>query len=54
LKGNGRQSLEFPCFYFGKDHGILPAFSRFTGTYKVQKEKGETVYAITPTELIKV
>lgn len=33
LKGNGRQSMKLPCFYFGKDYGILPAFGGFTGTH---------------------
>jgi DNA ligase-associated metallophosphoesterase len=54
LRGAGRQALRFPCYYFGKDHCILPAFSRFTGTYSVRAEKGETVYAITPAEIIKI
>lgn len=54
MKGLGRQSLKFPCFYFAKEHCILPAFSRFTGMYKVVPEKGETVYVITPAEIIKV
>lgn len=54
LKGQGRQSLKFPCFYFTKEHCVLPAFSRFTGIFKVSPEKGETVYAITPSEIIKI
>lgn len=54
LKGQGRQSLKFPCFYFAEDHCILPAFSKFTGTYKVKPLKGETVYAITGNELLKI
>ncbi|HMR91581.1 MAG TPA: ligase-associated DNA damage response endonuclease PdeM [Chitinophagaceae bacterium] len=52
LKGKGRQSLRFPCYYFAKNHCVLPAFSRFTGSYGVQPAKGETAIAITPTELI--
>ncbi|MGZ5192096.1 MAG: ligase-associated DNA damage response endonuclease PdeM, partial [Flavisolibacter sp.] len=31
LHGLGKQSLRFPCFYFAKNHCVLPAFSRFTG-----------------------
>ena len=54
LKGQSWQSLTFPCFYFAKEHCILPAFSRFTGTYKVKPVKGETVYAITDSELFKI
>lgn len=53
ISGRGRQALRFPCFYFSKGHCILPAFSKFTGTYKVEPKKGEIVYAITGTELIK-
>lgn len=54
IRGQGRQSIHFPCFYFAKEHCVLPAFSRFTGTYTVKAEKGETVYAITPSEIIKM
>lgn len=54
IRGQGKQSLHFPCFYFAKDYCILPAFSRFTGTYTVKATKGETVYAITPSEIIKL
>lgn len=54
IRGQGRQSLRFPCFYFGKKYGVLPAFSRFTGTYAVAPRKGESVYAITPSSLIRL
>ncbi|HQV61858.1 MAG TPA: ligase-associated DNA damage response endonuclease PdeM [Chitinophagaceae bacterium] len=46
LKGKGKQSLKFPCFYFTKEYCILPAFSRFTAGFKVNPEKDETVFAI--------
>ena len=54
MKGKGRQSLKFPCFYFTKDYCVLPAFSRFTGTFKVKPEKGETVFAIVDNSIIKI
>lgn len=54
LKGAGKQALRFPCFYFGLHHAILPAFSRFTGTYLVVPQKGETVYALVEQELMKM
>ncbi|MFZ9386237.1 MAG: ligase-associated DNA damage response endonuclease PdeM [Chitinophagaceae bacterium] len=54
LRGTARQTLKFPCFYFARDYCILPAFSRFTGTYTVRPEKGETVYAISANELIRI
>lgn len=46
IRGQGRQSLSFPCFYFSQNFCVLPAFSRFTGTYKVKPVKGETVFAV--------
>jgi uncharacterized protein len=54
MKGHGRQRLNFPCFYFAKDYCVLPAFSRFTGTYKVKPEKGETVFAIADNSIIQI
>lgn len=52
IKGNGKQSLRFPCFYFAKEHCVLPAFSRFTGNYTVEPLKNETVYAIVENKLM--
>lgn len=46
LKGKGKQQLRFPCFYFAKESAVLPAFSRFTGGYKVEPKKGEQVFAL--------
>lgn len=53
IRGIGRQSLQFPCFYFGEQYAVLPAFSRFTGTYLIKPLKGETVYAIVPPNHLK-
>ncbi|UTW62025.1 ligase-associated DNA damage response endonuclease PdeM [bacterium SCSIO 12741] len=52
LKGAGRQSLRLPCFFFGRDHGILPAFGTFTGTYTLKPKKGDRFYAIADNEVI--
>lgn len=46
LKGKGKQSLRFPCFYFTADYAVLPAFSRFTGGYPVQPSKDELIFAL--------
>ncbi len=54
LKGPGKQSLKFPCFFFGKKSGILPAFSRFSGMHLVTPEKGDKVYAVTEKEVLVV
>ena len=53
LRGNGKQYMRLPCFYFGHKKGILPAFSHFTGTYTVNPEQGETVYALAGKELVR-
>ena len=54
IKGPGKQKLKFPCFYFTKEYCVLPAFSRFTGTYIVNPEKGETVFAIVENSIMKL
>jgi DNA ligase-associated metallophosphoesterase len=52
IRGKAKQSLRFPCFYFAKHHCILPAFSRFTGTYRVEPGQGEKVFAIVDKDII--
>jgi metallophosphoesterase superfamily enzyme len=54
IRGAAKQSLHFPCFYFTPDYCILPAFSRFTGMYKVVPQKGEQVYAIVENTLLQM
>lgn len=52
LRGQGRQSLRFPCFYFTPGYCVLPAFSRFSGTYVVNPGKGEKVFAVVEDSLM--
>jgi uncharacterized protein len=54
INGLGKQSLRFPCFYFAKDHCILPAFSKFTGLAIVEPSKAESVFAIVENSLIQL
>lgn len=54
LKGRGKQSLKFPCYYFRKDSCVLPAFSHFTGGFIVEPAKEEMVYAIVENEVMKM
>lgn len=54
MKGKARQALGFPCFYFTKSYSILPAYSRFTGGYKVLPGKGDKVFAITEKEILQL
>ncbi|MEJ5995323.1 ligase-associated DNA damage response endonuclease PdeM [Pedobacter sp. Du54] len=52
--GKAKQRLKFPCFYFGEKYAILPAFSVFTGLFNVKAKKSDQIYAITPSQVIKV
>jgi DNA ligase-associated metallophosphoesterase len=53
LRGGARQSLSVACFYFGKKHGILPAFGNFTGSSKLPNwEKSDQIFAITENQVI--
>ena len=54
LRGQGKQRVKLPCFYFGQQQGILPAFGEFTGTAKILPKEGDQVVAILEKELIKV
>ncbi|HJV19339.1 MAG TPA: ligase-associated DNA damage response endonuclease PdeM [Sediminibacterium sp.] len=46
LNGSAKQSLQFPCFFFGAGACILPAFSRFSGLKIMRSQKTDSVYAI--------
>ena len=54
ISGGGKQSLCFPCFYFGEYFGVLPAFSRFTGVALIDPERSEHVFAIVGDEVIQI
>jgi len=54
IDGAGKQSLCFPCFYFGKKYAVLPAFSRFTGVALIQPEKNENVFAIVGDKILQL
>lgn len=52
LKGNGKQSIKLPCFYFGSRYGVLPAFGRFTGTHVIKPKEKDRIYLILDSEVI--
>jgi len=54
ISGSGKQSLCFPCFYFGKDYAVLPAFSRFTGVALIAPAKNENVFAIVNDKIVQL
>lgn len=52
LDGGNRQSLHFPCFYFGNEYAVLPAFSRFTGLQLIEPLKNDAVFALLPSNYL--
>ena len=54
LLGKGRQSMMLPCFYFGKQQGILPAFGAFTGLARISVKKKDRVYVVADEKIIQV
>ena len=54
LRGHGRQRLKLPCFLFGKQVGILPAFGGFTGTAVVTPRAGDRVFVAADGEVVAV
>jgi len=54
LRGNGRQYLRLPCFYFGTHQGILPAFGAFTGYMTLKPKKSDQVFVVVDDTVIAV
>ena len=54
LSGIAKQSLRFPCFYFGDQHAVLPAFSRFTGLHLITPRKRENAFAVVNDSVLKI
>ena len=46
LMGTARQSLMLPCFYFGKQQALLPAFGSFTGLARISAKKEDRIFVI--------
>lgn len=45
LRGGGG-GLKLPCFFFGREAGLLPAFGAFTGTGTVSARRGDRAYVL--------
>jgi len=46
LGGRAHDRLRLPCFWFGAQVGVLPAFGAFTGMHPVQAAPGDRLYAV--------
>jgi DNA ligase-associated metallophosphoesterase len=54
LRGNGRQRLRLPCFFFGPRQGLLPAFGEFTGLATLSVAPGDEVFVIVEDEIVRM
>ncbi len=54
VRGLGKQSLRFPCFYFSEKQAILPAFSHFSGLAMIEPKKKDQVYAIVNQSILQI
>ena len=46
LSGTARQHVKVPCFWFGENFGVLPAFGQFTGSHPIHPTENDQVYAV--------
>ena len=53
LSGEG-DTMSLPCFWFGKRHGVLPAFGAFTGSAVVRPRAGDQVFVIAGNDVLRV
>lgn len=54
LRGMARQRLHLPCYWWRKDHVVLPAFGEFTGSKAVKPMAGDRVFALAGNEVIEI
>jgi DNA ligase-associated metallophosphoesterase len=52
--GRGLDSVRLPCFWFGDQVGVLPAFGSFTGMHRVRPAEGDRLFAATATQVLPV
>ena len=46
LGGRAHDRLRLPCFHFGPDVGVLPAFGAFTGSHVLSARPGDRVFVV--------
>lgn len=46
VRGLAREGVTVPCFYFSKNHAIMPAFGQFTGIKKIRPIEGDKIFGI--------
>jgi DNA ligase-associated metallophosphoesterase len=54
LGGRAHDHLRLPCFHFGPQVGVLPAFGAFTGMHPADIREGDRVYAVAEERVVEV
>ena len=54
LSGPGREHSWLPCFWFGREIAVLPAFGEFTGLADIDASLGDRVWVVADGEVIAV
>lgn len=54
LAGAGRQYERLPCFWFGKQCAVLPAFGDFTGLALIEPAAADRVFVVVEDSVVKV
>jgi DNA ligase-associated metallophosphoesterase len=53
LVGVARQRERLPCFWLGREVGVLPAFGEFTGCAEVSADEGDEVWVVAEQEVVR-
>lgn len=54
LSGKAKQSVRIPCFWFGKNTGVLPAFGGFTGMHTINAKKDDKIFGIADDRVVRI
>jgi DNA ligase-associated metallophosphoesterase len=54
LHGAGRERARLPCFWFGSECAVLPAFGEFTGLADVEPSAGDRLWVTSGDEVIAI
>lgn len=54
VNGAAKQSIYLPCFYFGKEYAVLPAFSAFTGLAKIKPSQSDHLFVLVENKVIQI
>lgn len=54
IRGKARQGITLPCFYFGDQFALLPAFGKFTGKALMKIRSNAQIFAIAGGQVIAI